>query len=346
MELFYRSVKSSSLSITFQSAACRSPPALFRSNSIITSTIVSHPHLRCSHHHYHLTSTGSCLGAETMRPLLPVISVVALNLKFDTTAAFHAAAASQHSDRCQSTIANTFNNHHHHQQQQQQQQHQQHPVWTISSALCATRGAPDGGEEEQQQQPDADNNEASVGFTALPPIGASSFRHHTHPGGENNTDDQPSKLESNNNNNNIILSEHTNLVSSKFQIQYTCKVCSTRNSHSVSRLAYRKGVVIAMCKGCLCRHLLADNLGWNNYAGGFNFDDGETNIEMYMENKARENGDDDEKKENDLVMRVNREVFDLEQVLYKGQGKDMISALGAMEGVDQQGDDENEMGWG
>ena len=65
-----------------------------------------------------------------------------------------------------------------------------------------------------------------------------------------------------------------------------------------------------------------------------------------MENKARENGDDDEKKENDLVMRVNREVFDLEQVLYKGQGKDMISALGAMEGVDQQGDDENEMGWG
>lgn len=281
-----------------------------------------------------------------MRPLLPVISVsvsVALNnLKFETTNAFHAAAA-PHSDRCQSTIANPFNNHHHHHQLQQQHRVRKNPI-----VLCATRGAPDGGEEAQQQQPDADdNNEASVGFTALPPIGASSFRDYTRPGGENNTDDQPSKLESNNNNNkNIIVSEHTNLVSSKFQIQYTCKVCSTRNSHSVSRLAYRKGVVIAMCKGCLCRHLLADNLGWSNYAGGFNFDDGETNIEMYMENKARENGNDDEKKENDLVMRVNREVFDLEHVLYKGQGKDMTSAIGAMEGGDQQGDDENEIRWG
>ena len=75
-------------------------------------------------------------------------------------------------------------------------------------------------------------------------------------------------------------------------------------------------------KGCHSKHLLADNLGWSNYVGGFDFDGGEYNIEMYMKNKAneeaRKNGGLVEEN-SDLVMRVNQDVFDLESVLYKGQ---------------------------
>ena len=47
----------------------------------------------------------------------------------------------------------------------------------------------------------------------------------------------------------------------KFQILFTCKVCETRNSHMISRLAYQQGIVIATCPGCGSRHLLADKTG-------------------------------------------------------------------------------------
>ena len=43
---------------------------------------------------------------------------------------------------------------------------------------------------------------------------------------------------------------------------------------------------------------------WSNYIGGFDFDNGETNIEMYMANKEQEAKENDDT--NDLVKRVNR----------------------------------------
>ncbi len=46
-------------------------------------------------------------------------------------------------------------------------------------------------------------------------------------------------------------------------------------------IAYREGVVITVCKGCNSKHLIADNLGWTKFAGGFT--DGETNIEEFLE---------------------------------------------------------------
>ncbi|CAJ1403689.1 unnamed protein product [Effrenium voratum] len=45
------------------------------------------------------------------------------------------------------------------------------------------------------------------------------------------------------------------------RILFTCKVCETRNSHMISRLAYQQGIVIATCPGCGNRHLLADKTG-------------------------------------------------------------------------------------
>lgn len=122
-------------------------------------------------------------------------------------------------------------------------------------------------------------------------------------------------------------------VSDKFELQYTCKICDTRNNHRVSRLgvyimfrfwlaerphlmnvtthshdrraflAYRNGVVITVCKGCDSQHLIADNLGWTDYDGGF---EGDTNtIEDYFVAKGQ----------NDAVNRVSEDVFELEKLL-------------------------------
>ena len=120
--------------------------------------------------------------------------------------------------------------------------------------------------------------------------------------------------------------------SAKFELQYTCKVCNTRNKNKISRLgkfsesiyfeiivhdqhstfiyifhwkAYRKGVVIAVCKGCKSKHLIADNLGWSNYLDGF---DGESNIEEFLMANGR--GED--------VNRVSSTVWELENNLGEG----------------------------
>mmetsp|Transcript_14689 Transcript_14689/g.31917 ORF Transcript_14689/g.31917 Transcript_14689/m.31917 type:complete len:261 (+) Transcript_14689:51-833(+) len=248
------------------------------------------------------------LQCYKIRALLLIISM--LGAQIDTSSAF----LSPNADQIQSSH---FVDHHRH--------------LRSSTARCA---ADDSGEENSEDPKEG------LGFTALPPIGASSFW--DRPQDENanaNTNDLSQADSSNTKKNGIIISEHTNLVSAKFQIQYTCKKCLTRNSHMVTRVAYRNGVVIAQCKGCVNKHLIADNLGWSNYIGGFDFDNGETDIEMYMKNRdqeARENGVVGEK-ENDLVMRVNQEVFDLENILYKGKEENMSPAKGTNEG-DQVGD--------
>lgn len=52
------------------------------------------------------------------------------------------------------------------------------------------------------------------------------------------------------------------LDTSKLSLLYTCKVCNTRNSKQISKVAYNKGVVIVRCDGCSNNHLIADNLNW------------------------------------------------------------------------------------
>jgi len=109
--------------------------------------------------------------------------------------------------------------------------------------------------------------------------------------------------------------------SQKFELQYTCNICETRNSIKVSRLAYRKGLVIARCKECDSKHLIADNIGW---IGGFN---GDTSIEEYYETVGR----------GDEVNRVSKDVFKLEETLYTGNDgddNDSISDIKDVEGFD------------
>lgn len=156
----------------------------------------------------------------------------------------------------------------------------------------------------------ADNETQSTGIPALPPIGESasteSFRA-MNLNGSTTINSQES-------------SEPTKIPvafvgSKKFEMQYTCNVCNKRNSNRVSRLAYTKGVVIVVCKGCGSKHLIADNLGWSNYIGGF--ETGETNIEEFLEAKGR----------SEDVNRVGPTVWELENTLAIDCNKNYTNCL-------------------
>lgn len=62
------------------------------------------------------------------------------------------------------------------------------------------------------------------------------------------------------------------------KIQFTCKICDTRNEKYFSKAAYTKGVVIIRCDGCSNQHLIADNLNW--------FKLGKRNIEEILAEKG------------------------------------------------------------
>ena len=185
----------------------------------------------------------------------------------------------------------------------------------------------DDSSSEEHQEADVNNNssEEEEGdttnnniFAALPPIGASSFWDR-----KEDNDETP---------NNANLSSHNIAVSRKFHLSYTCKLCNTRNSHSITRLGYNHGVVIAVCKCCDTKHLIADNLGWSNYlVSGFDYDGGERNIEDHMKNRlVEESGGDYD----GGSLRVDRSVFDLESLWH--EEKDESS--GALV-VDEDGED-------
>ncbi|EPS42422.1 hypothetical protein H072_3614 [Dactylellina haptotyla CBS 200.50] len=45
-----------------------------------------------------------------------------------------------------------------------------------------------------------------------------------------------------------------------YELTFTCKKCTHRSTHKVSKQAYHKGTVLIQCPGCQVRHLIADHL--------------------------------------------------------------------------------------
>jgi DNL zinc finger len=112
----------------------------------------------------------------------------------------------------------------------------------------------------------------------------------------------------------------------KIQLQYTCTICDTRNVHTMSRLAYRHGVVIARCQQCQNQHWIADHLGWLSLETTTTASRSIHTIEDYFAQHSDKNV---------TVHRVTPDVFALEQILHASPpGTSTTSAM--------VGDDDND----
>lgn len=45
-----------------------------------------------------------------------------------------------------------------------------------------------------------------------------------------------------------------------YEMTFTCKKCSERSSHRISKQGYHKGTILIACPGCKNRHLISDHL--------------------------------------------------------------------------------------
>lgn len=65
-----------------------------------------------------------------------------------------------------------------------------------------------------------------------------------------------------------ILRQFSDNVDTELCLTYSCRMCSARNSKTISKLAYLKGVVIVRCDKCQNIELVADNAKWIDDVNG------------------------------------------------------------------------------
>jgi len=61
--------------------------------------------------------------------------------------------------------------------------------------------------------------------------------------------------------------------SSLLLLGYTCLVCNTRSYKCISKVAYRRGIVVVGCRGCSSRHLICYHVGWFRENGAGTIED-------------------------------------------------------------------------
>lgn len=91
-----------------------------------------------------------------------------------------------------------------------------------------------------------------------------------------NVGNSPSALSSNSSSSSISsfgLPPVDSLHNETLKLGYLCKVCHKRSTKSISKQAYKHGVVIISCPGCSTNHLIIDNVGWFKNAGMKNIED-------------------------------------------------------------------------
>ncbi|KAF3282375.1 hypothetical protein TWF970_001781 [Orbilia oligospora] len=98
-----------------------------------------------------------------------------------------------------------------------------------------------------------------------------------------------------------------------YELTFTCKKCSHRSSHKVTKQAYHKGTVLIQCPGCEVRHLIADHLKI--------FRDKPTTIEDIMKEQGEKIKKGIKYRDGDIEILPEEEVEELPEVELKGEGE-------------------------